>query len=250
MARQERWTWEDQDTVEVSDCEIGFLVNAAPLQEIYSEEEAEPQADLTVEDTRGTFPTTRSIIRRDDRKPAPPQRIHPPIPSSSICALAYTYPAVTHSEHRNHVSFRSQSDRHIHHGFNRETKIVGTRTARNLHARGIGDVGNKMPKDSKNSLSIWIREYQVADPAKGFPPLGSLTDVLENCALVKQAWDPEHGNVRGSNVSLNSHFLISQSSQVGDRLAINSNPPTTIAKLGTEITALETEQATLTRTGT
>jgi len=68
-----------------------------------------------------------------------------------------------------------------------------------------------------------LQDYKagIANPAKGFPPLGSVTDVLENCgesALVKQTWDPEHGNVRGSNVSLNSHFLISQSSQVGDRL--------------------------------
>lgn len=56
-----------------------------------------------------------------------------------------------------------------------------------------------------------LQDYNagIANPAKGFPALGSVTDVLENCgpsALVKQAWDPEHGNVRGSNVSLNSHF--------------------------------------------
>jgi hypothetical protein len=100
------------------------------------------------------------------------------------------------------------------------TARTGTATALNP-----GTIFNGTPHSISHSIRLYrfdvddrARAMQdhnagVANPANGFPPLRSVTDVLENCgasAPVKQERDPECGNVRGGNVSLNSHFLISQ----------------------------------------
>jgi hypothetical protein len=63
------WRWSD-DNGNDSDCELGFLVQAAPLGVLSGDENSDEHhtvAELRAQASSGTFPTTRRIERREEK---------------------------------------------------------------------------------------------------------------------------------------------------------------------------------------
>lgn len=72
LSERASWEWADEDTGELLECEIRFLMNAAPLTEVPCDpSQGAPESEMTLNDDGGEFLT---LVRRDEHEIAFPSK--------------------------------------------------------------------------------------------------------------------------------------------------------------------------------